>query len=173
MGGDLKKVPTWLTEVDRVEVLPIQDRGHVHSLGGEGLPPALLLSIGCYPPGHMVDTPSCNYPAQEIRPAAHIDQRSRSPGSDFIAEDALFFGQLAETKCFGQELRGMLVAFFPNRHTVDATNDMFGRDGASCPAGTFLCSGIRNKFDCHPIRVTQRDHLFSQVCARPLVFHTT
>ena len=118
IGGDRKEDPTRLTEVDRVEVLPILDRSHVHPLGGERLSPALLLGIAGCPPDHMMDTPSCNYPAQDIRPATHIDQRSWSLGSDFITEDLLFFGQQMEPKRFGQEVRSRLVAFFPDRHTV-------------------------------------------------------
>src|SRR5918993_3441409 len=67
VGGDLEEHPTGLAEVDRAEVVAVEDGGDVETAGRDLLPPFPLRRLIRRPPGDVVHRSDRRQPSGPVR----------------------------------------------------------------------------------------------------------
>src|SRR5438128_2886937 len=155
VGGDLEQDAARLAEVDRAEVLALDDRRHVTARLDQHLAPVQLVGVVGRAPRDVVDGADRLLPHRRLRRVEHIEDRGRATRAGFEARAVALRRDLAKTHRVGQEVDGGLVRFLGQRDGVEAADLVMRIDRAVRPWLPALVGRFPGQLDLDAVEVLE------------------
>ena len=169
VGGNLEENPTRLFEVHRVEVLPVHHRGNAETSGFDRGALLQLVCVTGRPKCHVVNRAHPSRATPETGCASEVDHQSRSARVGLKTKQPFIFAFGLKAQHLGQEISGALVTIFPDGCSMQASDGVFGTDGAFVPG--LLAGGdvTRNQLQQETVGIGETQNLVVETAAGALV----
>src|SRR5712692_5379032 len=104
IGRDLEEDAARLAEINRTEVLALDDRRHVAAGLDQHLSPVQLVGVVAGTPGHVMDGAGGLLTDRRFGRIEHVEQRAGAAGPGFEAGAVALRRHLAKALCVGEEV---------------------------------------------------------------------
>src|SRR5919202_3559159 len=120
VGGDLEEDPARFAEVDRAEVLPVEDVGHVETAIRNLFSPLFLRCLVRRPPRDVVHRPDRRQPSGPVWLLPHVREAPAGARREVPRPPPILFCSLLEAQKGHEQVHGDLRRPLRERHARDA-----------------------------------------------------